>query len=268
MKLTVLLDNNMLFGRHLLSEHGLCFLIEEDGQHFLLDTGYSSVFIDNANSMGIDLCLINTVVLSHGHNDHAWGLNHLIQLHRTSDLVSKPRLVAHPQVFKSRNLGGFEIGMNLSRETLENHFIVDLHADPVWLTERLLFLGEIPRVRPFEKYTCGFCGDEPDTISDDSALVYRTDSGIVILTGCSHSGICNIIDRAIELTGEDRILDIVGGFHLHSAPAALLDNGSSFLAAKQIDCIHPSHCTDLHAKIALSKVVPVCETGVGLVLEY
>ncbi|HBF65496.1 MAG TPA: MBL fold metallo-hydrolase, partial [Clostridium sp.] len=87
-----------------------------------------------------------------------------------------------------------------------------------WLTENLVFLGEIPRTLSFEEpYPIGVLeeeeGNQEDMILDDTALAYRTQEGIYIITGCSHGGICNIIEYAKKITGKEKVLGLLGGFH-------------------------------------------------------
>lgn len=74
MKLTVLTDNHTHIDQYYLGEPALCLHIETDGRKILLDTGYSDVCLRNSRAMGIDLRQVDTIVLSHGHNDHTRGL--------------------------------------------------------------------------------------------------------------------------------------------------------------------------------------------------
>ncbi|KUG29998.1 7,8 dihydropteroate synthase (methanopterin) [hydrocarbon metagenome] len=153
------------------------------------------------------------------------------------------------------------------------------------LTERLVFLGEIPRHFDFESapppgdrlrragHDLPAPGqapdpDLPDTLADDTALAYASPDGLVILTGCAHAGVCNIVRHARRVCGETRIRDIVGGLHLLDASPARLEATGRCLAEAAPAAVHPCHCTDLAAKIVLSRFVPVSETGSGLVLDY
>jgi 7,8-dihydropterin-6-yl-methyl-4-(beta-D-ribofuranosyl)aminobenzene 5'-phosphate synthase len=147
----------------------------------------------------------------------------------------------------------------------------------------LIFLGEIPRTNSFEAQepigetltaptapgvVPGTSDWIPDYLPDDSALVYKGDDGLVIITGCSHSGIVNIVEYAIKVCGDTRISDIIGGFHLLDAPPARLDFTSKRLAALSPRAVHPCHCTDLAARIHLASALPVKELGVGMELRY
>ncbi|MGD9346328.1 MAG: MBL fold metallo-hydrolase [Candidatus Aminicenantes bacterium] len=277
MKLTVLVDNNTLIDRYFYAEPGIALYIEEGGKRILLDVGYSDIFIKNAQKMNIDLRTLDYVVLSHGHLDHTWGLDPLIRLYTESQIESiphkKPTVVAHPLVFVSKMFDDMEIGSLFSREKLSKNFPVKLSKDPVWLTERLLYLGEIERTNDFEgKKPIGTLikpdGEEPDYLYDDTALAYKSPNGLVIITGCSHSGICNIVEQAKRLCKEERVIDIVGGLHLLDPPEEQLQGTLEYLKKLAPEQMHPCHCTDLNSKIALSKVVNLKEVGVGLMLEY
>jgi len=277
MKLTVLVDNNTLIDRYFYAEPGIALYIEEGGKRILLDVGYSDIFIKNAQKMNIDLRTLDYVVLSHGHMDHTWGLDPLVRLYTESQIESiphkKPTIVAHPLVFVSKKFDDMEIGSLISRDKLSKNFPVKLSKEPVWLTERLLYLGEIERTNDFEgKKPIGMLmkleGEEPDYLYDDTALAYKSANGLVIITGCSHSGICNIVEQAKRLCKEERVVDIVGGLHLLDPSEEQLQGTSEYLKKLDPEQMHACHCTDLHSKIALSEVVDLKEVGVGLVLEY
>jgi 7,8-dihydropterin-6-yl-methyl-4-(beta-D-ribofuranosyl)aminobenzene 5'-phosphate synthase len=277
MKLTVLVDNNTLIDRYFFAEPGIALFIEQGGKRILLDVGYSDIFIKNAQKMNIDLRTLDYVVLSHGHMDHTWGLDPLVRLYIESQVEGiphkKPTVVAHPLVFVSKMFDGMEIGSLFSRDKLSKNFPIKLSKDPIWLTERILFLGEIERTNDFEtKKPIGSImkpdGEEPDYLYDDTALAYKSSKGLVIITGCSHSGICNIIEQAKKLCKEERVIDIVGGLHLLDPPEEQLQGTLEYLKKLNPEKMHACHCTDLNSKIALSAVVDLKEVGVGLVLEY
>lgn len=274
MQLTVLCDNNTLIDQYFLGEPGFSLLIEDAGQKILLDTGYSNVFLSNAQLMGIDLKELDTLVISHGHDDHTGGLASLLKYYEASQMAKKVKLIAHPQAFETKISHGREIGLNLKESALDGYFCVHKAKAPCYLTENLLYLGQIPRSNHFENKTAiGFCGDgqgglTPDRMLDDTALVYKSTQGLVILTGCSHSGICNIIQYAKELCGEQPIADVIGGFHLLDTEKSLMDQTLAYLSAQNIAKMHPCHCTDLQAKLALSRVLPVEEIGVSSRCTY
>jgi 7,8-dihydropterin-6-yl-methyl-4-(beta-D-ribofuranosyl)aminobenzene 5'-phosphate synthase len=278
MRLTVLADNHTLIDRYFYGEPGVSYFIEDKGQRILFDVGYSDVFIKNAQKMNIGLLDIDFLVLSHGHLDHTWGLDPLIRLYTEAIIEEtdhkKPTLVAHPLTLLSKTFEGLgEIGSIISEKKLSRHFQIKLSKDPVWLTERLVFLGEIERENDFEaKKPIGKIVkddlEKDDYLMDDSVLVHKASRGLVIITGCSHAGICNIVEYAKKVCEDDRIIDIVGGLHLLDPPEEQLEGTLKYMKALRPAEVHACHCTDLHSKIALSKVVNLKEVGVGLTLEY
>lgn len=278
MRLTVLVDNATLTDRYFLAEPGLSIYIEDGETRLLFDAGYSDVLVTNARKMGIDLLRVSEIVLSHGHLDHTWGLDALIRLHTEAIIEGRervePTFIAHPDAFLTRSCDGVgEIGCHLSVEELFRHGKVLLTTGPLWLNEDLVFLGEIERRFSFEPAPSGSYiytadGIREDTIPDDTALACRTPEGLVIVTGCSHSGICSIVEQAREVCGDDRVADIIGGFHLLDPQPEQMQGILDYFAEVRPAPLHPCHCTGLAAKIALAKVADVRETGVGLHLEY
>ena len=265
MKLTVLTDNNTYIDQYYLGEPALCFYIEEKDRKILFDTGYSDVYLRNAEKMGIDLRDVDTIAFSHGHNDHTGGLAFFPKTGRTV------RILAHPDTFLPRRDGTGEIGSPLNEEEVQKRFTLSFHKDPVRITEDLLWLGEIPVTVPFEKRlpigTVLRKGKrEEDNIYDDTALVYEKEDGIFVISGCSHSGICNIIEYARKVTGKQKVLGVIGGFHLLKEDGRLLAT-ADWLKQQRIEALYPCHCVSLAAKIVLAKEMPVREVGTGMQLE-
>ena len=106
----------------------------------------------------------------------------------------------------------------------------------------------------------------PDMLHEDSALVYEGSEGIFIITGCSHSGICNITAHAMEVCGCTKVTGIIGGFHLFEENAQTTET-VTWLRTLDLPAIHPCHCTSFAVKAAINRHIPVVEVGVGLKLE-
>jgi len=277
MKLTVLVDNTTLIDeKYFIAEPAFSIFIEEEKTNVLFDTGYSDAFINNAQKMGIDLSNIDYLVLSHGHLDHTWGLGHLVKnaLMNKTNNGSKPYLISHPLVFNKKVVKDDEgIGINISKELCNKYFGLRLSKEPVWLTNKLVYLGEIPRLNNFEgKKSIGKVENKgeykADYIVDDSALAYKSPEGVVIITGCSHSGICNITEYARKVCKEDKVSDIIGGFHLLKPSKRQIEGTIKYLKKISPKVLHPCHCIDLESKIEISKVVKIGEVGVGITLGY
>lgn len=274
MKLTVLVDNNTLTDRYFLAEPGLSFHITADDKRILFDTGYSDVVIRNATKKNIDLKHLDFIALSHGHNDHTGGLDSIFKLYQETieehHSHSIPTIISHTLALEPKRdakLGN--IGSSLSKESLSTMFNIVQSSQPLELTENLIFLSEIPRVHEFEKFhpkqkLMNADGEVEDFLADDSALVYKTQMGLVIITGCAHAGICNIVDYAMNICNDNRILDIIGGFHLLHAGDERLHKTIDHLKKINPMQIHACHCTGFKAKFELHKHFNLHEVGVGM----
>ena len=271
LKVQILVDNVANAGP---GEWGFSAIIEADGQRILFDTGASDLFRKNADTLGQNLLQLDFVALSHGHWDHTWGLGELVRLYLKNHEAKRPTIIAHPRTFeRTLNPKGAENGPLLSLDSLQDRFPLNLTAEPLWITENLLWLGEIKRKFAFEyvepkskRIVDGV--NEPDLSPDDTALVYRTPEGIVIITGCSHSGICNIIDQAMDLTGDDRVLDIIGGTHLLQIGQLRMKATLDYFASIKPKALHIGHCTSFDAKVALAAVADMKELFVGLEVKF
>lgn len=277
MKLTVLVDNNTIIDQYFCGEPGVAYFLECEDKKYLFDTGYSDLFLRNAVKLGIDLAAIDGVIISHGHNDHTWGLGELVRFYTEGKAAGRtakfPRIIAHPDAFLEKRVNGLTIGSLVSDIRLKHIFPPTLSKTPVQLAERLIFLGEIERTNSFEAqqpigetFKDGIWQD--DFVADDSALVYQSDQGLVIITGCSHSGICNIIEYAKKIGHDDRICAVIGGFHLLNPSLEQLQSTKEYLKQQKIGTVFAGHCTDLHSKIALAEAVNLKEVGTGLVVKW
>lgn len=261
-----------------MGEWGVSYFIQDEGKKILFDVGYSDIFIKNAQKMNIHFWDLDYLVLSHGHLDHTWGLTSLIKYYTEASIkkidYNKLTVVTHPSSFLTKKFKKTkQIGSIISQEELSKHFKMKLTKEPLWLTDRLVFLGEIERKNNFEaKNPIGKVikddFEEDDYSIDDSALAYRSSKGLVIITGCSHSGICNTVEYAKKICRDDRIMDIVGGFHLLNPKKEQLQGTLEFMKKLKPKEVHACHCTDLKSKISLSQVINLEEVGVGQTLKY
>lgn len=102
-----------------------------------------------------------------------------------------------------------------------------------------------------------------DTVLNDSAIVYKSSKGLFIITGCSHSGICNIIEYAKNVCHDNRIYGVLGGFHLFDVDERL-EKTINYFQENNIELLYPCHCVSLMAKVKIAKKLKINEVGVGL----
>lgn len=263
MKLKVLVDNNTFIDEYYLGEPAVSYYIEDEEEKIIFDTGYSELFLKNAKKMDMDLSKISKLIISHGHNDHTGGLKNFFKEERTVELI------AHPNCFDYKeDKTGLDIGSPLKKEELSKKCHLTLSKEPLKINKYLTFLGEIPSSNNFENRhiigkTIQNNQEIEDTLMDDSALVYKGNKGLFIITGCSHSGICNIIDYAKKVCQEKRVYGIIGGFHLFEKNERL-EKTIQYLKENKIKLLYPCHCISLQAKIEMGKRLNINEVGVGL----
>ncbi len=262
------------------AEHGFSALVtvrSGDARSTLLfDTGASpDALAVNAERLGTDVGALQGVVLSHGHFDHAGGFDGLARLRGRSGLP----LTVHPAVWTRRRLalpGGRELEMpTLSRAALEREgFTVIERRQPSLLAGGILITGEVDRVTEFERgmppahqaWDGHGWRHDPAVIDDQALVISVRGRGLVVITGCGHAGVVNIIRHAMRLTGVGRLLAVIGGFHL-SGPAfePIIAPTVAALTELAPELIVPGHCTGWRAQHALAAALPRAwvQTSVG-----
>jgi len=232
MRLFILVDDKS--GNICSGEHGFSVLIGEK-QKILFDTGASDLFLKNAQKLNVNLEDISHIVLSHGHWDHGNGLK----------FIKNKRLVLHPGSFvkRYRDRDDSYIGLPLSLEEAKINFDLVLAKEPYFIVDDIVFLGEIPRNNDFEakKTTWHKEDKEEDFVMDDSALAIKHEKGLIVIAGCSHSGICNIIEYAKEVTGLNKVYSVIGGFHLNNLDD-VTNKTIEYFKKENIEKVYPSHC--------------------------
>ncbi|WP_372650667.1 MBL fold metallo-hydrolase [Draconibacterium sp.] len=260
LSITILTDNTA--GGRFLAEHGLSYVVEIDNEKILFDAGHSDVFLKNAAKLNINIEKeVKTVVLSHGHWDHGNGLKHL----------QSKTLITHPDSFslRYRKADHTIVGLELSKNEIEKQFTLKENRDSLQLTENLFFLGEIPRNNDFENQSTSFefADGSDDFIPDDSALAAIVNNELVVITGCSHSGICNICEHAKKVTGVDKIKAVVGGFHLKEQDKQML-NTVEYFKQNKVEKLLPSHCTALPALALFHTTFKTEQVKTGMVFRF
>jgi 7,8-dihydropterin-6-yl-methyl-4-(beta-D-ribofuranosyl)aminobenzene 5'-phosphate synthase len=253
------------------AEHGFAALVTvTDGARdtrVLFDAGRTpDGLVENMRRLALDPADIDVIVLSHGHWDHVTGMDGLVERLGRANVP----VVIHPEFWSRRRIAlpgrePFELPTASAAAMRGAGFeIVEGRRPSFLLDGALLVTGEVDRRTPFET---GFPGHqahraggwEPDRlILDDQALIALVRGhGLVVLTGCGHAGIVNILRYARALTGEDRIHAVVGGFHLSGrAFEPIIAPTCDALAELAPDHLVPAHCTGWRAQHALAARFP------------
>ena len=253
------------------AEHGFSALLAVtrgvETRTLLFDAGVTpDGMVENMDRLELDPRDIEALVLSHGHFDHTGGLQGL------SERLGKAGmpLLVHPHAYRQRRSappGGTPVPLPPpSRAALEGagFEIVDTVDPALVLAGCLLVMGEVPRITPFEQGFPAFQWQgpsgwepEPHLMDDQGVVVNVRGKGLVVITGCGHSGIVNIVRRAVGLTGISRVAGIIGGFHL-SGPFFEPILGPTVEAIRGFNAgmVVPGHCTGYRAQMALAAALP------------
>jgi 7,8-dihydropterin-6-yl-methyl-4-(beta-D-ribofuranosyl)aminobenzene 5'-phosphate synthase len=240
--ITVLAENHVSrFG--LKGEHGLCLHVESDGKSLLLDTGQSDLFLANAAVLGIDITAVDVLVLSHGHYDHTGGLEPFCRVNKKA-VIHAGRDLFVPKYRKDGSFIGTADNRDLYRDRLRTVTgLTEVHPG-------VRILADVPVVDPEDThfrnlYTGTGDARREDTFSEELSLLIDTDEGLVLLSGCSHRGITNIVRAARTASGKPVKL-VFGGFHFsgetETAIRRLLEELVRLVAGEVGVC----HCTGIN----------------------
>lgn len=234
MKLTVLMENSAC-RTNVQAEHGLSLYLETEHHKILFDTGASDAFAKNAARLGVDLAGVDVAVLSHGHYDHSGGLACFLERNDHAP-VYLSRHAFEPHLAAQQR----DIGVD---PALEGNSRFLLTGDELVIDEELTLSSCNSRPRPYGEGSEGMFTRRaglliPDDFRHEQYLLIREGGKRVLLSGCSHKGILNIMEWF-------RPDVLVGGFHFMGLrPGAELARAAEVL--NRYDCqYYTSHCTGI-----------------------
>lgn len=245
MKLINLVDNisnNLILGR----EHGLSTYIETNNHHLLFDLGHTDLFAQNAKQLNVDLSSIDTVILSHGHYDHGGGLKTFFSLNQ------KAKVYIHHEAFmphysiKTNHLK--DIGID---PVYKNHPQVVLVKEyPYVIAETLTLYANIQQTSFVPSGNSVLLEeDRPDPFNHEQSLVITEEHSCVLMAGCAHNGIVNIVEQ-VQARLKKPITHVFGGFHLYNLtmdtiedPKIIHQIAKRLIATGAI--YHTGHCTGM-----------------------
>jgi 7,8-dihydropterin-6-yl-methyl-4-(beta-D-ribofuranosyl)aminobenzene 5'-phosphate synthase len=243
-KITTLVENSCV-SKDLEAVHGLSFLIETEGTKILMDMGPGEEFLRNADKLGINISDVDYAVISHGHNDHGGGLRSFLKKNQ------KANVYIHEKAFEP-HYAGTGISISLDSELKSDPRII-LTGDRAEITDEILLFAD---VRGEELLSASnktlLMEREGEKVQDDFTheqnLLLLCEGKKVLLAGCAHRGIANILNCAEKIAGGEMDL-VIGGFHLgnprtgKTEPVELIDKISEFLLARKNTRYLTGHCT-------------------------
>ena len=259
-------------GKSIHAEHGVSFFAETTvggkTSACMFDYGLDPVGVmNNIALLGIDVGKVNAFSLSHGHYDHYTNAVSILKQNQSRIAGGTPfyvgeeafarRYSLRPGATEASDLG------QLKKEDIEALGIKVVEVKtPTEIIPGAYFTGNIARVTSYEKVSTNFQikrGEkiEHDTFPGEQAMFFKVKGkGLVVLSGCSHSGIVNAIRQAQKVSNTDKIHAIMGGFHLINAKPELIQSTVADIKAMKPDMIVPAHCTGFEAIVAFSKEMP------------
>ena len=274
-RITVLCENSVIIPFGVVGEHGFAAFVETPEGNFLFDTGQGKGILQNSIILNKDLSTIKYLVISHGHYDHTMGIPQVLLKKAPLDIY------AHPDIFLNRywikdNMPPKFIGIPFKKEYLESIGANFIFKRDFFEIENGVYLsGEIPMETSFEKVDVNMkvLTNEgnfvQDNLKDDYSLAIDTSKGLVILLGCAHAGMVNILNHFIEKTGKDKIYAVIGGTHLGFASPEQMENTLKVLDKYKIEKLGVSHCTGLANSATLFNILKerFFFASVGAVIE-
>jgi 7,8-dihydropterin-6-yl-methyl-4-(beta-D-ribofuranosyl)aminobenzene 5'-phosphate synthase len=275
-KVTILVDNVVPGKSRFIGEHGFSIFVETADGNFLFDTGRGKTIIHNAITCKKDLRDIRGIVLSHSHHDHTGGLPEVLPYH------SNIKVYAHPDIFLKRYRLKPDGERKFSGVPFRKEYLINTSADFTFNTRETelapgaYLTGVVPRTTPFEigdmpgRYMEKDGDTVPDIVADDQSLILNTRRGYVIVLGCAHAGLFNIISHTFHLFGEQPVYAIIGGTHLGYVDDTQIKHTIDALRDLNVSHLVPSHCTGIHVAARLSHEFPDCFqfSHVGFTLDF
>ena len=275
MKISILADDTVMSEKYV-TEHAVSILAElPNGHRWLIDTGTTNVFIENAKRMGANLDNLAGITISHGHDDHTGGLAFY------PELKGKPPIYGHPYIWHK----AYQIKTGQPVRITGMPYMARKYAAPsfhpvnntVKLDDDFYFFTDIPRApgsfAPTKGNFFNEDGTGPVPLIDDGTVAIKTPRGLVVIMGCAHAGYTNILKAIHKEFPNEKLLSVIGGLHLMNANEKVLAEAVAYTESIKADdfSFYGGHCTGenaikyFKAKFGEKAVKPM---GSGRVIEF
>jgi len=244
-----------------IGEWGFAALVEADGHKILFDTGARpNTVLENARELKIDLSDVQDVILSHFHDDHTTGLITLRREFSKSNPKALSRVHVAQGIFLERRGHNPNPMIQMKKDFEATGGVFIVHDKPEEIFPGIWLSGPVPRIYPEKNYPAGTeinTGTSwvEDTVPDDQSLVFNTSHGLVLLSGCGHSGIINTLQYARGFLRPAPVDAAIGGFHLFAATDQQLAWTASKLKEYQTARILGAHCTGIESVYRLRELL-------------
>lgn len=257
MKIITLMENTP--GREeCFYEHGLSVYVETEKHKLLVDTGATDAFLQNAGTLGIDLRQVDTVILSHGHYDHSGGLLALTEKNSIARIYMQKS--ATLDYYSLREEGETYIGIDKEISALSQ---VELLEGDKRIDEELFLFSGISGRRLWPHSNLRLkrkVGDAlvQDTFDHEQCLVVEQEGKRILLSGCAHNGILNILDKYREIYGDNPDM-VISGFHMMRKEYSEADMEDIRSTARELaklkTVFYTGHCTGEAAFTAMKEIM-------------
>lgn len=253
------LIENIPLNKDFASEHGLSLHIETEGTKILFDTGASHLFLENAKKLDVNIAEVDYLIISHGHYDHGGGLQTFLQVNHTAEIF------LHEQAFEKhyalRSNGKTEyIGLN---KELKGHKQVVLTSDRFFINKGIQVFSNITQTAPPPESNKGLLKEQEgdrvqDTFAHEQNLIIEEGELSLLITGCAHNGIINILQHYYQIKGRMPKV-VIGGFHLSSRfEEGLEEEALGKIAEYLLESkakFYTCHCTGIKAYTYLKQIM-------------
>lgn len=260
MKIVTLLENTAC-DTGLTAAHGLSLYLETPKHKILFDMGPDRAYLDNAEKLGVDLTQVDVAILSHGHSDHGGGLMAFCQMNARAQIYL--RKTAFGQYYTtSSDADPRYIGLDPALDAWRDRFVFT--GDELVIDQELTLFSAVPddfgamcaSAALLEKTVEGF---QQDLCTHEQDLLVTAEGKSVLLAGCAHRGIVNILHTAEKRLGKRPDVTF-GGFHLFrlkegssDTDALIQKTGQALLSGETV--YYTGHCTGDYAYQRLKNIL-------------